>query len=92
MPQVKKLAKKFLRKRASGTGNYLGFSLDGALRIAVARELLRVGVQVASLHSLFASIEKDWPKLRSPRVHSEGATLVLFLVIKLGRPARVAVI
>jgi hypothetical protein len=78
-PTVKKLGRELLGKKASGTGNHLGFSLDDVLRIRVAKELLNLGVQVASIYSFFQSIEKDWPKLRTPATRKHGACLVLFV-------------
>jgi hypothetical protein len=83
-PQVKKLGVAMLKKKARGTGNHLGFSADDALRIMVSRELLRVGVQVGSLRSLFASLEtpsvpnaKRWAWLRTEDCRRQGAALVL---------------
>jgi len=75
--QVRKLSNRLLKKSASGTGNHLGHNLDDVLRITVSKELLRVGVRVASLHSVFASIEADWPRLRVSSVRQTGACLVL---------------
>jgi hypothetical protein len=76
---VKSLAKGFLKKRGQGTGNFLGFSMDDAVRIRVAKELLHVGVQVTAIHSLFQSIEKDWPRLRRRETLVTGASLVLIV-------------
>lgn len=73
-----------LKKRRKGPGNWNGFDFDDALRIALAKELLRVGLQVASIDSLFQSIEKDWPRLRRPESRAEGAALVLVLGHPLG--------
>jgi len=85
MPQVKKLATRLLRKKGRGTGNHLGFNFEDTLRIAVARELLRVGVDVSSIHSLFAAIETPkkrsahrWSWLRTEDAYRNGAALVLF--------------
>src|SRR5688572_26609184 len=75
--QVRKLGKRLLRKAGRGTGHHVGHDLDDALRIAVAGELLRVGVAVTSLESIFGAIEPDWPRLRAPNVHATGACLVL---------------
>jgi hypothetical protein len=76
--QVRKLGKSLLRKTARGiTGHHVGHDFDDVLRIAVARELLRIGATVASLRSIFAAIEPDWPRLRAPNVHATGACLVL---------------
>jgi hypothetical protein len=76
-PQVKKLGTRLLRKRGRGKGHHLGHSLDDVLRMRLARELLSLGVQIASIHSLFAAIEPKWPWLRSPAARTEGAALVL---------------
>lgn len=85
-PQVKKLATGLLKKKAPGTGNYLGFTFDDALRIAVARELLSVGVQLPSIKSLFAALDaphaargKTWPWLKTAEARYTGAALVLLL-------------
>src|SRR5262245_38662893 len=85
-PTVKILGTAFLKKKPHGTGNYLGFSMDDAVRIAVAKELLRVGVQSASLHELFEAIEttkaaaaKRWAWLRTSDARRQGAVLVMFL-------------
>src|SRR5687767_8130780 len=75
--QVRKLGKRLLRKPGRGTGHKVGHDFDDALRIAVARELLRIGVTVASLDSLFTAIEPTWPRLRAPNVRAVGACLVL---------------
>jgi hypothetical protein len=86
MPQVKKLAKRLLRKKGQGRGNHLGFNFDDTLRIAVARELLRVGVDVSAIHSLFAGIEhptlptaRPWAWLRTAEARQLGSALVLIL-------------
>ena len=86
MPQVKKLAKRLLRKKGSGSGKHLGFDFEDTLRIAVARDLLRVGVNVSSMHSLFAAIETPragsghpWAWLRTEDARRQGAALVLVL-------------
>lgn len=85
-PQVKKLTTKLLRKKGRGSGKHLGFNFDDTLRIAVARELLRVGVDVASMHELFAAIETPriasahrWAWLRSEESRRTGAAIVLLL-------------
>jgi len=78
-PVVKRLGKQLLKKRSRGTGNFVGYNFDDVLRMKVAKELLHVGVNVASIHSLFAAIEKDWPRLRQPRTRVVGACLVLFI-------------
>lgn len=84
MPQVKKLAKRLLRKKGHGTGKHLGFSLDDAVRIATARALLVVGVDVATMHELFRAIERPsiasarkWTWLRSEEAFRFGAAIVL---------------
>jgi hypothetical protein len=86
MPQVKKLATQLLRKKGRGSGKPLGFNFDDTLRIAVARELLRVGVDVSSMHSLFAAIESPrgpsahrWAWLRTEESRRLGACIVLVL-------------
>jgi len=75
-----------LNKRQRGKATRPAFDLDDALRIALAKELLRVGVNVATISSLFDAIEqpianrnKGWAWLRSPDSIIEGATLVLVL-------------
>lgn len=77
---------KVLKKRAKGTGHWLGYDLEDALRIMLAKELIRVGLQVASIHSLFESIQhptapsaKSWAWLKSPEARTEVACLVLIL-------------
>ncbi|HXG89316.1 MAG TPA: hypothetical protein VNJ02_13350 [Vicinamibacterales bacterium] len=78
-PVVKKLSRALLNKKGEGTGNYLGYSMDDVVRIRVAKELLKVGVQVASIHGLFESIEKDWPRIRRLEAIRDGACLVLII-------------
>jgi hypothetical protein len=86
-PLVQKLGTEVLKKRARGTGNHLGFSMEDALRIMVARELMRTGVQVSSLDSLFKRIEdspaasaRRWAWLRNVEERSLlGAAIVLIL-------------
>jgi DNA-binding transcriptional MerR regulator len=77
---------KVLKKRPRGTGNWNGYDMDDALRIMVAKELIRVGLQVASIHSLFEAIQKPtapsakpWSWLRTAEARDQGACLVLLL-------------
>ncbi len=86
VPVIKNLLRGIpaLKKRHRGSGHWSAFDLDDALRVAVARELLRVGVQVAAIASVFAAIERDWPRLKTPQARTEGAVLVLVLGHPLG--------
>jgi hypothetical protein len=85
-PSIKGIVRgvRALKRRAKGTGNWNAFSFDDALRIALAKELLRVGLKVSSVSSLFDAIEepragvnKGWAWLRSPEAVATGAVLVL---------------
>ena len=76
---MKRLGQKFLKKKTKGTGHHLGFTFDDVLRMKVAKALMDVGVEIASLHSLFTSIEKEWAGLRAARTQIVGACLVLFV-------------
>jgi DNA-binding transcriptional MerR regulator len=84
VPTVKNLQEgHVLRKRAGGTGHHTGYNFDDALRIAVSRQLLDRGLQVASIQSLFDALEaapsagRPWRWLRSPEARMAGAILVL---------------
>jgi DNA-binding transcriptional MerR regulator len=86
VPTIKNLQKgRVLRKRRAGSGNYHGYNFEDALRISVSKELLRVGLQVSSIQSLFDSLErspssgKPWAWLRTPEPRTAGAALVLVL-------------
>lgn len=83
-PQVKILGTEVLKKQAQGTGNHLGYNDDDALRVMVSRELLRIGIQVSSIHSLFQSLEtpalptaKAWDWLKTEEARTQGAALVV---------------
>ena len=84
MPQVKKLGKRLLRKKGHGTGKHLGFNMDDNVRIGTALQLHEVGVDVATMHELFAAIERPsipsarkWAWLRSEEAYRLGAAIVL---------------
>jgi len=87
VPTIKTLhAGKVLPKRARGTGNWRSYSAEDMLRTMLAKELLRVGLNVASIHSLFESIQapttpnaKPWAWLRSREARDAVACLVLSL-------------
>jgi DNA-binding transcriptional MerR regulator len=74
-----------LHKRRRGTGHYHGYNFEDALRISVSKELLRVGLLVTSIQSLFdaldapASAGKPWTWLRTTEARTDGAALVLVL-------------
>jgi hypothetical protein len=75
-----------LKKRPRGTGHWIGYDMEDALRIMLAKELIRLGFQVAGIHSLFESIQrpthpsvKPWSWLRSQEACTEIACLVLIL-------------
>jgi hypothetical protein len=73
-----------LKKPKRGTGHWHRYSPDETLRTMLAKELLRCGLVVSSIHSLFASIEhpiapsaKPWSWLASEEARTDGACLVL---------------
>jgi DNA-binding transcriptional MerR regulator len=63
---------KVLKKRARGTGNWYAYSADDLLRIMLAKELTRLGLQVATIHSLFESIQTPTVRQR-PRQRARRA-------------------
>ncbi len=75
--RVARVGRAVLKKRGRGTGNYIGHDFDDLLRIRIARELLDCGVQVASIHGIFAAIEPHWAWLRTDEARRDGAALVL---------------
>ena len=91
VPTIKNLQRgRVLRKRRPGTGNYHGYNFEDALRIAVSKELLRVGLLVSSIASLFDSLEAPpstghpWSWLRTTDARVNGSALVLILGHPLG--------
>lgn len=87
VPTIKNLqVGRVLPTRACGTGNWNGFDDEDALRTMLSKELLRVGLQVASIHSLFESIQqptapsaKPWSWLDTQEARDQVAVLVLIL-------------
>jgi hypothetical protein len=93
VPTIKNLVRgvRKLKRKHRGTGNWDGFSFDDSLRIGLSKELLRVGVPVATISELFDVIEqprervnKGWAWLRTPEARQQGAALVLILGHPLG--------
>lgn len=87
VPTIKNLqVGRVLPTRTTGTGNPNGFDDEDVLRAMLAKELLRVGLQVASIHSLFEAVQtptapsaKPWSWLDSDDARAHGAALVLIL-------------
>src|SRR5262245_7446067 len=86
VPTIKNLqVGRVLKKRKRGTGHHHGYNCEDALRVSVSKELLRVGLQVRSIQSLFDALEsppstgKRWTWLRTPEARTAGAALVLVL-------------
>lgn len=84
-PSLRNLLRgKVLTRANRGLGHYQRFTLDDAVQVAVAKELLGIGSQVSSIRSAFASIArpsmtnaKPWSWLREPERHIEGAMLLV---------------
>jgi hypothetical protein len=78
------------KRRKQGTGHPNSYAFEDALRVLVSKELLKVGLQVASIQSLFDALEtppstgKRWAWLRSGERRRLGAALVLVLGHPLG--------